>query len=119
MMHWQTKDAICHLMGIRKIGRICALQASVSGELADERIEVASAKDVGFLHLRIKGIATHAEGFLIDEEGEGRVVVLYSWHVVKESDAFYISQCCAIFDGYLLSSGNGRIYLTEVQKTIG
>ena len=91
MVHWQAKDTICHLMSIRKIGRICALQASVSGELADKRIEVASAKDVGFLHLRIKGIATHAEGFLIDKDGEVTVVMPYSRHVIEEGDAFHIA----------------------------
>ena len=70
MVHWQAKDAIRHLMGIRKIGRICALQASVSRELADERIEVSTAKNDRLINFYVKGIATHAEGFLVNEDGE-------------------------------------------------
>ena len=111
-MHGQAQQTICNHMRNRKNGRICALQASVGGELADERIEVASSKHIGFFHLCIKGIATHAEGFLIDEDGEVRVVVLNSWHVIEEGDAFHIAYGFALFDCYLLTGSTGGIHLT-------
>ena len=91
MVHWQTDDFFCHLGGNREVLFCRTGQAPVGGEVADEGIEVASAKDSLLLHLEVELVSRHAVFLGIDEDGEVTVVVLHAGHVVPELDAFDIS----------------------------
>ena len=107
MMHRQTEDAVGHTVSIREIGRIGRFEATVGGELGDQRVEVAAAEDVTFFHLGVERVAGHSVGFLVDEDREVGVVVLYSRHILEEGDAFDIAERFAVFDGYLLAGCDG------------
>ena len=117
-MHRQANHTICHLMCLWQILFACTGQSSVGREFADEWVEVSSAQYVLFFHLEIQFIACHTVFLCINENREIAVVMLYAWHVVPEGDAFYWSQCFAIFNSYLMACFNSIVNLTEVQDAL-
>lgn len=84
MVHWQTDDSVGHFVGIRKIIRCGTLQSPIGGELADKRIEIATAPNVTLAHLEIEFVTAHAIFLSIDEDGEVAVVVDDTGHVMKK-----------------------------------
>lgn len=118
-MHWEADDAFGHAVGSGEVGRVGGFQSTVGAELADEGVEVSSAKDVVALHEGVELVAGGAVGLGIDEDGEVTVVVPDAGHVLEEGDAGDAAQGLTVGVGYFLAGGDGGIDLSEVQYAVG
>ena len=74
MVHGQADDFVGYLSGDGQVLRRCAGQAAIGAEVADERVEIAAAKDALLTHLEIELVAGHAVLMGIDEDGEVAIV---------------------------------------------
>ena len=70
MVHRKANYTIRHFVRLGQILGPCALKSAVSGELADERIEVAAAEYALVFHLEVKLVARHAVFLRVNEDGE-------------------------------------------------
>ena len=119
MMHGQTDNFVSHLRGNGKVLFRCTGQTSISGEVADEGVEVASAEDALLAHLEVQFVSGHAVAVGVDEDGEVGVVVLHIGEVVPELDAVNVFESFAVFDGNLMACLDGGIHLSEVEQSVG
>ena len=115
----EADDGVGHAGGVGEVLAGGAGQASVSGEGADEGIEVATGVDAVFAQLEIELIARHAVGLGIDEDGEVAVVVAHARHVVPEGDALDGAQGLAVTYGDLMARLDSGIDLTQVEQAEG
>ena len=115
----EADDGVGHAGGVGQVLAGGAGQASVSGEGADEGIEVATGVDAVFAQLEIELIARHTVGLGIDEDGEVAVVVAHARHVVPEGDALDGAQCLAVTDGDQMACFDSGIDLTQVEQAEG
>lgn len=93
-------------------------EAAVCAERADERVEIAAAQDVMFLHSEVELVAAAAVFLFVHKDREVAVVVLDTRHVVEEGDARDIPQGFTIADGDLVAGFDGGIDDLELAKAI-
>ena len=115
----EADDGVGHVGGVGEVLAGGAGQAAVSGEGADEGIEVATGVDAVFAQLEIELIARHTVGLGIDKDGEVAVVVAHARHVVPEGDALDGAQGLAVTYGDLMARLDSGIDLTQVEKAEG
>ena len=85
-MHRQANDLVSHLSGDWKILWSCAWQAPIGTECANQRIEIATAKNALLFHLEIEFIAGYSVLLGINKDREITIVVTYTRHIVKETN---------------------------------
>ena len=118
-MDGKADDGVGHVGGVGEVFAGGAGQASVSGEGANEGIEVAAGVDAVFAQFEIELIARHAVGLGIDEDGEIAVVVAHARHIVPEGDALDGAQGLAVTYGDLMARLDSGIDLTQVEQAEG
>lgn len=86
MVHGQAYHAVGHLCGLREIGGIGTFKAAISGELADEGIEITTSPYTLLFHLDVEFIARHTVFLGVYEYGEIAIIMAYARHIVPERD---------------------------------
>ncbi len=115
----EADDGVGHAGGVGEVLAGGAGQATIGGEVADERIEVTAGKDAVLTQLEVEFVARHAIFLGIDEDGEVAVVVAHTGHVVPEVDTLNGAQGFTVTDGDLVARLDGGIHLLQVEQAEG
>lgn len=119
VVHGQADDGVGHAGGVGQVLAGGAGQALVSGESADQRIEVAAGQDTLLAHLEVELIARHAILLGIDKDREVAIVVAHARHVVPEGDPLDGPERLAVADGDLMARLDAGIHQLQVQQAEG
>ena len=119
MVHGEADDGVCHAVGVGQVFLAGGGESAVGGELADERVEIASAEDFLAAHLEVELVAGDAVLLGVDEDGEVAVVMAHAGHVVPEGDAGHGAERLAVAYGHLVAGLDGLVHLAEVQQSVG